>query len=412
MKNKPYFIFIMVFCLLFSIPADAEEQRGLRLWDVNVKSSFWKTHPEITQEEVWLDPHVNLPEWIETAQPDMMKIHLYNDAIQPLMDADLMADLSGIPAVAQAVSRMMPWVQDVVTDEDGNIRALPTSALLRAFYWYPDAWNAAGLTMADVPQSYTELLSFLDRWAEDPAKGVCASHLLRWNTGTEKYNYMYWLVDLLMLSHEMQQRYAGETVRFSKPQFVELAERARSTGIALYEAEPRQDKRSDLMQLFQNDTHGGEHGNGGRDYGLSHSVPLRLTSDQPALHWLSMQVVFIRNGSPLFQESRLVLEHLLQPDTMSDSWWSFCALYADFKAGDYAYDNVRTGHISQGWLDDYRNYEGAFVAYPISFNAMIDAANAKESIMMQFFSGELSAEEFAMELDALLHIADSESIDK
>ena len=89
-------LFLLMLCLFFSLPASADRQRALRLWNVQVKQSFWSAHPDIRHETVWMDPAAKLSEWIVEAQPDVMEIALYNDDLRRLMDAGLTADLSGI----------------------------------------------------------------------------------------------------------------------------------------------------------------------------------------------------------------------------------------------------------------------------------------------------------------------------
>jgi len=398
---------IAILFLMLLTAASATAEAKLRLWDVEADKAFLRAHPEIACESVWYDPFADTVEEIERVQPDVLMWRLYRDDFGRAMDAGLTADLSESPVIAEAVSRMAPWVRAAVTDGDGRIMALPVSALPRPFTWYQDAWDAAGLTADDVPQSYEELLDFLDAWAESPAEGVCASRLVRWSTGRGAYDYMNWLMELLLLSHEMQQRYAGEAVCFSTPEFIELAARARETGLALYEAEPRRDRRKAMLQLFQSDIAGGEHANNGLPYGLSHSVPLRLRRDQPALTYLSVKAVCVRSGSPLLDEGLLLLEHLAESGGVeraktSFSWWHSYALYMDFPAGDYPREGGGTGHVDAGWLEDYRAYDGEFVTFPTAFQQAGNVEMEKEKAMTRFFAGEISAGELARSLDELI----------
>lgn len=380
----------------------AAEKQPMKVMGLGTESSFWTAHPEIPHQSVFYVSFADsLSEMLRT-KPDVMSLSPNNEDVQAYIDADVLADLSGSQRIVQAVSRMAPAIRQMVTDCEGRILAMPITAYVHPFDWYQDAWDEACLTKADVPQSFTELLDFLDAWVErirqKPEKNVCVSHLLRWNTGTEKYNYTYWLTAFLLHAHEMQQRHAGETVTFQTEAFISLAERARTTGLALYEAEPRQAKRQRMLQLFQSDLNGGEHANNGRAYGLSHSVPLRLTSDQPALTRLSMELGAVRKGTPWLEEALLLLEQKLD----EHPWFGDYALYADFAAGDYAYDSGRIIHIDEGWLADYRCYTGELVAYPTSFNLLRDGLPEKEALMMQFFQKEISAEAFARGLDRII----------
>lgn len=399
MRNIHFGAILLVIMLLLTRVTLAEP---LKLWESNVTNAFWRDHPDIPHEDVWHDPNKDELAQFMALQPDVTTLNLSNSDFQAYMDADVLADLSGNAAIVEAVSRMPAWIQKCVTTADGRILALPTKVYIRPFYWYQDAWDAAGLTEADVPQSYTELLDFLDRWIlrirQQSEKNICVSRLVRWNSETEKSNYTYWLIRLLLLTHEMQQRYAGQDVSFYTPDFIVLAHRAREIGLALYEAEPRQAARQHMLQLFQSDISGGEHANGGRPYGLSHTVPLRLTRDQPALTSVDLTVSFVRKGSFWAQEGERILEHLLhQP-----SWFAQYALWADFEAGDYRFDNGTSAHVDAGWLADYHGYEGDFVYSPISYRRSLDSLNAQEALMSKFFKGSITAEEFAKGLDDII----------
>ncbi len=67
-----------------------------------------------------------------------------------------------------------PDIQSLVTAGDGKSSGLRNMRSVAAVL-AQDAWDAAGLTAADVPQSYTELLDFLEQWltriGETPESG-------------------------------------------------------------------------------------------------------------------------------------------------------------------------------------------------------------------------------------------------
>lgn len=393
---------LLALLLLFSGGTCASAKTILKLWDVSwndVDKAFWQEHPELGYKDVSYHPFEEPLGQMLQKEPDVTLLRLYNDDLNRFIQAGLLADLSSSQAIVQTVSRMPAWLQELVTTDDGQILALPTSARMTPFYWYQDAWDAAGLTQDDVPQSYTELLDFLDEWARNPVKGVCAGRLWRWNTGTEKYNYMYWLTQWLVRSHEMQQRYAGEAVRFETPAFIELARRTRETGLALYKAEPRQKKRAGMLQLFHNSYCGYQPANNGLPHGMSHAIPMRLTNDQPKLQWVSVKVVFIRQGTPAFEEALLFVERLPQ----NQYWEGVISLYTDFAPGDYPFGR-KTAHVDEGWLADYRDYDGVYVAYPLAHSETHKRSgiSGPEKLMMQFFEGAISAETYARKLDELL----------
>lgn len=385
----------LVLAILLPWAAGAET---LRLWDVDVDAAFRRAHPDWAYEAVRYPPFSDRLSGLAQTQADVVMLRSYNEDLRLFARAGVMADLSDCPQITEAVARMRPWAQAMVTGEDGAVLALPVSALVRPVYWYRDAWDAAGLPASDVPQSFAELLDFLDAWAASPVPGVCASRLVRWNTGDARCNYAAWLLDILLHAHQAQQYHAGEQLVFSTEEFIELAERARSTGLALYRAEPRQGARRSMLQLFQSDLNGGEHANNGRDYGMSHAIPLRLTTDQPALTAVAVQTVFLRAGSDHMAQGAAVLAHLAE----NPLWqWTY-ALYADFAPGDYPTDGGRTVHIDAGWLADLAAWDGTFVACPNVFGRTREGVSQRDRLTLRFCRGELTASEYARGLDGLV----------
>ena len=61
--------------------------------------------------------------------------------------------------------------------------------------------------------------------------------------------------------------------------------------------------------------------------------------------------------------------------------------------------------MDEGWLKDYRSYEGSFVTAPSPFTSVRDGLDRKDALLMQFCRGEISAEVFAEQLDELLEAA-------
>lgn len=399
MKRRRMILCRILLTLILLPTAFAEDSAPMKLWDVNINGSYWREHPEIKHKSVAYDPWGSLLDGLQQTQADVAGIRFSGHELNPLIEADALEDLSSSPAISAAVNRMTPWIRRLVVTDDGKIVAFPTLAYVRPIYWYQDAWDAAGLRAEDVPRSYTGLLDFLDAWItrieKAPEKKVCVSRLVRFNTGVEKLNYAAWLMEMLLFSHEMQQRYVGEAVSFNTQAFIALAQRTRETGLALYAAEPRQAKRQNMMQLFQSDLLGGEHANDGRPYGMSHTIPLRLTDEQPELGYIAIEAVLVRKGSAWAQEGIRMIEDMAS----GVHWTRGLALYSDFEAGDYLFDSGRTGHVDAGWMKDYRDYEGVFVAYPSIFNQGRNATTNKEALVMKFLKGNLSAQELAQKLD-------------
>jgi ABC-type glycerol-3-phosphate transport system substrate-binding protein len=94
---------------------------------------------------------------------DIYFLYANNNELDRLYEKGYLADLSGNQKIMDAVGRMNPLVRDRVI-KDGRLIALPTA--LNATGWAANltAFQAIGLTEADVPTTWIEMLDFVDRW--------------------------------------------------------------------------------------------------------------------------------------------------------------------------------------------------------------------------------------------------------
>jgi ABC-type glycerol-3-phosphate transport system substrate-binding protein len=94
---------------------------------------------------------------------DVYFLYTNNNNLDRLYEKGYLADLSGNRKIMDAVSRMNPLVRDRVI-KDGRLIALPTA--LNATGWAVNlkAFEAIGLTEADVPTTWMQMLDFVDRW--------------------------------------------------------------------------------------------------------------------------------------------------------------------------------------------------------------------------------------------------------
>lgn len=325
--------------------------------------------------------------------PDLYHASLENCDFQSLKNAGVLADLSGSERLMEAVSRMRPELQELVLDKEGRLVAMPLLMMSDPVYWRQEAFDAAGLTTADVPQSYTQLLDFAEDWAARvqarPESRVCFTDTGSFG-GNASYAYTWWLTDMLVNAWEMQAYEAGQPLTFDTPEFVALLERTRKAGKLLYQAEPSQKQRQGMLSLFWNQ-HGGSglEGlyNGGRDYGLSHTVPFRISDAQPALMRTHVSVNLVRADSP---QTDAIIGYLERYVPSPDSVYS-AELYRDGIApGAYGKDFVE--RITAGWLKDRDEYAGTFSFAPRK------AFFLYENALMKFFQGELSAEKLAQKI--------------
>lgn len=380
---------LLLLCCLLPLPALGE---ALRLLDVD--GAAFRQKGIATEDVDYLWWNRDLLGMLQGDRaPDLMSLR--PDEMALVKDA--LADLGQSDVIRAHVARMTPWVQQAVTDDQGRILAVPQIYFLDPFLWNADAFSAAGLTAADAPGSFTALLDFVESWCDrletEGPQPVCIARLTRWNTGTEKYNYCYWLMETLLDCWEIQQTHAGQPVQFDQPQFVQLAERARQAAKRLYQLEPRQKKRQNMPELFSNLIHGGQWTEYyDRDAFLSQSMPMRLTEDQPRIVLGSMRLWCVRADSLWQQEAIGYIDDRLNArDTGSPM------LYMDHPAGEKEDYTLR-----QSWLDDYHAYDGTVTYLDSVFNQGRTTETDKEAVLMKFFKGDISAQTLAEKLDEII----------
>lgn len=295
----------------------------------------------------------------------------------------------GSAIIRDAVSRMRPETQRLLTTEDGKILGLPNAHMLRPLYWDQEAWDVAGLTTEAVPQSFTQLLDFLDVWIErteaSSKKNVCVIAFPDNSAIDESDRDAAWLVSLLLTTWETQKRYTGDDITFNTSEFIALANRAREVGQKLYQSEPPLKKRPKLLQLFCDETiEPGDYAFGGRDYGLSHTIPLRITADQPALLRADAVIQCIHANSKWLDTAKAFIE-----DEMNAVHWTLrYSMDMDFLPGKYD-----GGSVSAGWMADLVAYDGTIVYLVNGYDAQ------KEQYESLFVKGEITAQQLAEGLD-------------
>ena len=379
-------------CLLLCSVALADDRPPLRWAGGMYEADFWKEHGIKTTA-----PNYHWISGVELLRldnaPDLYSTCTDVVDFEKMKTAGVLADLSSSAVIRQTVDRMRPELQALVTDADGRILALPLSAYTNPVYWRQEAFDAAGLT--DPPQSYIELLDFAEAWAErvqkNPEKEVCFTNTLYFghNAG---YNYTLWLLDFLLDAWEMQCYEAGVPVNFDTPEFIALLDRTKAVGKLLRKAEPSDKKRSQMMPLFWN-LHGssGPEGwyNGGREEGLSHTVPFRITADQPALMRANTDLWMVRADSPYVEECIGYLEEVC-------SFWTGGGVHTVelFREGVEPGDH-NGEPITAGWIKDRNEYTGKICFAPKR------AKDLYESSMMKFVQGKLSSKKYAAKISKI-----------
>ena len=385
------------------LPTLAAADAPLRLLGIEESAVYRGDDPSIGYEQVdfdvWGDPMV----WITQKGADVVRLNGRGVDLRGILSQpELLHDLSGSAVIREHVGRMMPWAQELVTAPDGSIRALPVTGSVRCFSVRRDGWAAAGFTEADVPQSYGELLLFLEGWcdrleqAPDQPARVC--DLTYWNTGEASCNHGYWLMELLLTSHALQCDHAGQPLRFDTPEFIEAARRTREVARRLYRLEPRGSRAEKLPVLFHNALNMGRPGNDDLDYELSWAVPMRLNASQPPLMLVQTELLVIPADAPQPELALRFLENRVR----HIPWFSGAELFADFAPGQYQYEGGWPVSIPEGWLAEYHGWDGVYHCATNVFASDRRGVTGSEKHLLQFLKGDITAARLAQKLDSLL----------
>lgn len=391
---------ILALCLMSTF---AGAEAPLRLLGIEESATPRGDDPAIRYEQVAFDIWGDPVEWITRKGADVVYLNGRGvDLHAILSQPELLYDLSGSTVIREHVGRMTPWAQELVTMEDGSIRALPVSGSVRCFSVRQEGWAAAGYTQADIPQSYGELLTFLEGWCDrleqDLSQPARVCDLTYWNTGVAGCNYGYWLMELLLTSHALQCHYAGQPLQFDAPEFIEAARRTRDVARRLYRLEPRGSRAEKLPVLFHNALNMGRPGNDDLDYELSCAVPMRLTCDQPPLMLVQTHLLVIPADAPQPELAVRFLENRVQ----HIPWFSAAELYADFVPGQYQYEGGWPVYIGAGWLAEYHGWDGVYHCATNVFGTNRRGVTGKEKYLLQFLEGDITAAKLAQKLDSLL----------
>ena len=99
------------------------------------------------------------------AQVDIYSLEYSSSQFEALRSRGFLADLSGNTQLAEAVSRMVPFMQDAL-QQDGKIIAAPVS-LYGSFLGYrPKVWEKLGFTEEDLPKTWDQFFDLLESLPE------------------------------------------------------------------------------------------------------------------------------------------------------------------------------------------------------------------------------------------------------
>lgn len=254
MKRKIVFFLITVVCHLIALSANAEELKLYRIDDDNEGfKSFQSIHPDVqcSWSEQDYSTIYDLNSALLTGEFDSDVFNLdslFFDCRQ-IMKKGYCVDLTGSETIRNELAKMHPSIVSQIMQDD-KIFAVPFDISFSFWTVNMEAWTAAGLSDADVPRSFPELLDFLASWVEriedEPEPEISINN--RWvETLYNEYSYTSWLTQILMENYILQLQYAGQPLRFHNDELITLLERVKEIGAAIYRCEP---VTKGKMQLF------------------------------------------------------------------------------------------------------------------------------------------------------------------
>ncbi len=249
--------------------------------------AFVEKHPDVTVNTV-SNIYYSTYDMISAFITGEMRYDTFNMTsgsfdIKQLMRKGYCAPLSDSQVISEALSRMYEPIRAMVT-EDNHIYGVPFFCYIGYYTYSPEAWEAAGLSVEEVPSSFGAYLDFLEQWVnrirENPEYDISVCNAFD-ETQYDEHSYVSYLVDRLIQEHIMQSSYAHEPLRFDTPEIRELLDRCQRIGADLYRYEP---KTKGNLALFE-DLHGMRY--------LEYLVPLRITEEQPILVKANLTVSFL-----------------------------------------------------------------------------------------------------------------------
>lgn len=134
---------------------------------------FVAAHPDVTLKG-WEPYYSTTGEFVgalltKALSSDLFDISTFTVDYRQIMKKGYLLDLSGSSVIREAISRMHPSIA-AQTMLDGKIYAVPTRISFDYMEVNRDGWAQAGLSEADVPDSFPAFLDFLEHWCDQTEK--------------------------------------------------------------------------------------------------------------------------------------------------------------------------------------------------------------------------------------------------
>lgn len=147
--------------------------RTLRLsgvWNVNdILRDYALSHPDVAIE--YIDTSVSTAEDFRSHMQSPQAADIYSLSLPyqpyaPLLKYGLLTDLSSSKTLMDTIGRMYPHLTSAYL-QNGKLYGLPIYIHASTMGYYPKALEKVGLTEADMPTTYGELMDFLTDWYYD-----------------------------------------------------------------------------------------------------------------------------------------------------------------------------------------------------------------------------------------------------
>lgn len=244
-------LLMLTLCVGLAAPAQAVTIKSTTTMDYaegHNALQYLAEHPDVSIEETRWDYYttLDLASRMTTRTFDT-DIYILDDGDinrETMMSKGFCLDLSGSDILMGMVGRMYPNIAEQLV-LDSRLYAWPTDMTFTCVRVDPGAWEAAGLTVADVPDTFPAFLDFAEDWCDrlenDPNLGF---HIMGGMDGygelfAERKDALYvdWLLELLIHQAVTQQQYAGEVLHFDDEEIQDLIRRCDAVGRRIYRAE-------------------------------------------------------------------------------------------------------------------------------------------------------------------------------
>lgn len=252
----------------------------------DVTFSFLDVYPETTMDLVM---HMMGGD----SAADIYALYLSGYNLNALYEKGYFADLADSGLIQSTVNATYPFIKDTLL-HDGQIVAMPFSACNYIYSYNPRAFEAVGISEKEVPQTYDELLDFMEKWGMEYAEQYPSMGLIGHDLDTKLYKRIVAQTVIEDRMYTCLRR--GESVTYDTPQMEALLEKLMAADFSVINAlSPEPTSNGDTIddqtnQLFHL-SNGASTQAGYTD--VFSCMPLSLFEGEPPVVLVDIQVLII-----------------------------------------------------------------------------------------------------------------------